>query len=117
MKRVYKLAANFNSVEFEITNDDLMDVLDFENEAKYDEDGELTFDVPEEVLTKRILQREYDILSSIRVINVAPPIKQAEPVEPASEKQIKWAESLGMKDAANKSKKELWEYIQAHKNK
>lgn len=117
MKRIYKLTANFNAVEFEITNDDLLEACDFETEVEYDEDRIPTVTVEDEVLIKRILQHEYDILASINVINIAPPIKQAEKINPPSEKQAAFAESLGMKDPMKHSKKEVWEYIQKHKDK
>jgi hypothetical protein len=116
MTRNYKLAANFNTVEFTIDDENILQALDFENEAHYDEDGEAVLDVAEDVLIKRILQKEYDILASIDVINVAPPIKQAEKIDPPSEKQAKFAEALGMKDAMKHDKKEVWAYIQKHKN-
>lgn len=116
MERHYKLAANFNTVEFTINDENILQVLDFENEAHYDEGGEFILDVAEDVLIKRILQKEYDILASIKVVNVAPDIKQAQPITPPSEKQAAWAEYLGMKDAMKHSKKEVWDYIQKHKD-
>lgn len=116
MKRAYKLAANFNTVEFEITNDDLLEACDFETEVEYDDENIPTVIVDDEVLIKRILQREYDLLASIQVVNIAPPIKQAEKINPPSEKQAKFAEALGMKDAMKHDKKEVWAYIQKHKN-
>lgn len=116
MKRSYKLAANFNTVEFEITNDDLFEVCDFETEVEYDEDQIPTITIEDEVLIKRILQREYDLLASINVVNMAPPIKQTEKINPPSEKQAEFAEYLGMKDAMKHDKKEVWAYIQKHKN-
>lgn len=116
MKRSYKLAANFNTVEFEITYDDLLEACDFETEVEYDEDQIPTITVEDEVLIKRILQREYDLLASINVVNIAPTIKQAEKINPPSEKQAAFAESLGMKDAMKHDKKEVWDYIQKHKN-
>lgn len=116
MKRAYKLAANFNTVEFEITNDDLLEACDFETEVEYDEDQVPTITIEDEVLIKRILQREYDLLASINVVNIAPPIKQAEKADLPSEKQIAWAEDLGMKDAKKHTRKEVWAYIQKHKD-
>ena len=116
MKRAYKLAANFNTVEFEITNDDLLEACDFETEVEYDEEHIPTVIVEDEVLIKRILQKEYDILASINVVNIAPPIKQAEKINPPSEKQAAYAESLGMKDAMKHDKKEVWAFIQKHKD-
>lgn len=115
MKRAYKLAANFNTVEFEITNDDLLEACDFETEVEYDSDETPTIAVEDEVLIKRILQREYDLLASINVVNIAPPIKQAEKINPPSEKQAAFAESLGMKDAMKHDKNDVWAYIQKHK--
>ena len=118
MTRNYKLAANFNTVEFTITEDDLLEVVTPE-ELQYDEDHIVTYTVSDEELIKRILQREYDILASINVINIAPDIKQAKKpaIEPPSEKLAKWAESLGMKDPMSKSKKEVWEFVNKNKNK
>lgn len=113
MKRFYKLAANFNTVEFEITYDDLLAVCDFEteiDEIEFEEDQIPKINVECEVLIKRILQREYDLLSSINVD------MQAEKINPPSEKQAAWAEALGMKDAMKHDKKEVWAYIQKHKN-
>lgn len=115
MTRNYKLAANFNTVEFEITDDDVLDEIKPE-ELEYDEDDEVVFtDEAKENALKRILQREYDLLASIDVVNVAPPIKQAEKINPPSEKQAAFAESLGMKDAMKHDKNEVWAYIQKHK--
>jgi hypothetical protein len=116
MVRNYKLAANFNTVEFEITNEDLLEVLN-QDEFELNEYGEYEHDVPEEELIKRVLQREYDILAGIKVVNIAPDIKQAKQIDPPSEKQAAFAESLGMKDPMKHSKKEVWEYIQKHKDK
>ena len=119
MKRAYKLAANFNTVEFEITEDDILAAA-HECEVTQTDNGEYVltkYDVSEEELIKRILQKEYDILASINVVNIAPPIKQAEPVDKPSQKQIDWAIALGMKNAEKASKKEVWKYIQEHKDK
>lgn len=116
MIRNYKLAANFNTVEFEITDDEILEEIKPE-ELEYDENDEVTFtDEVRDNAIKRLLQREYDILASINVVNIAPPIKQAEAVDKPSQKQIEWATNLGMKDAAKKSKKEVWAFIQKHKN-
>lgn len=116
MIRNYKLAANFNTVEFEITDDEVLDEIKPE-ELKYDEDDEVIFtDEAKDNALKRILQREYDLLASINVINIAPDIKQAKKINPPSEKQAAFAESLGMKDAMKHDKNEVWAYIQKHKN-
>lgn len=117
MKRAYKLAANFNTVEFELDEQDILAAA-HEYEVTQTDNGEYVlteYDVSTEELIKRILQREYNILASINVINVAPPIKQAEPVEKPSEKQIEWAKALGMKNPEKASKKEVWQYIQNNK--
>lgn len=121
MEKIYKLAANFNTVEIkDIKLQDLMDMLDWDNEVSYDEFDEAQWDVPEEELIGRLLQREYDILAGIKVVNYAPPAQGVKtPVkeeEPASEKQIKWAKALGMKNPEKASKKEVWKYIQEHKD-
>lgn len=118
MIRNYKLAANFNTVEFEIKFEDLVQVAT-EDEYEFSDNEEYTLQelhVPEEELIKRILQREYDILASIKVVNIAPDIKQAKQINPPSEKQAKYAESLGMKDAMKHDKNEVWAYIQKHKD-
>lgn len=115
MIRNYKLAANFNTVEFEITDEDILQEIPPED-LEYDQAAEVFFtDEAKENAIKRILQREYDILASVKVINVAPPIKQVEPIDPPSEKMIRWAENLGMKDAAKRSKQEVFEFIQKNK--
>ena len=116
MTRNYKLAANFNTVEFEITDDEVLEEIK-PDELAYDEDDEVVFtEEAKEAALKRILQHEYDLLASIEVVNIAPPIKQAEKINPPSEKQAAFAESLGMTDARKRDKKEVWAYIQKHKN-
>jgi hypothetical protein len=121
MLRKYKLAANFNTVEIEIGDCDIEELrmdkhlnayypsdID-EDSIEYVDEEEFNIDV-----IKRALQREYDILSGIKVVNIAPDIKKA-PAEPASAKQIEWARNLGMKNPANATKQEVWEYIQKHR--
>lgn len=122
MIRNYKLAANFNTVEFEITDDFIFQYY-MENYDRHmwpepvcDEDGEWTYECPKDVILKDILQTEYDILARIKVVNIAPDIKQAKQINPPSEKQAVWAENLGMKDPMNHDKKEVWAYIQKHKD-
>ena len=117
MIRHYKLTATFNTVEFEIPEEEILaEVLP--EELEYDEDGEVIFsDDAYNNAIKRILQREYDILASVRVVNTAPDIKQAKQITPPSEKQAAWAEALGMKDPMKHDKKEVWAYIQKHKDK
>lgn len=121
MTKTYKLAANFNTCEItNITEEDLMTVLDWETEVSYDENDVPSWEVSDEELIGRLLQKEYDILAGIKVVNVAPPVQGSKtPVkeeEPASEKQIKWAKSLGMKNPEKATKKEVWLYIQKHKD-
>ena len=121
MTKTYKLAANFNTCEItNITEEDLMTVLDWETEVSYDENDVPSWEVSDEELIGRLLQKEYDILAGIKVVNVAPPVQTTKtPVkeeEPASEKQIKWAKSLGMKNPEKATKKEVWLYIQKHKD-
>lgn len=116
MIRNYKLAANFNTVEFEITDNEILEEIQPE-EFEYDEDNEVVFtDEARNNALKRILQREYDTLASIRVVNIAPDIKQAKQITPPSEKQAAWAEALGMKDAMKHDRKEVWAFIQKHKD-
>lgn len=119
MKRSYKLAANYNVVELEFTDEDLKGFAkDDEIVLEYDEladDYSMRYEVSDETLIKRLLQYEYDILASINVINPAPTIKNTPPVEKPSPKMIEWATNLGMKNAESKSKGEVWAYIQKHK--
>lgn len=119
MKRSYKLAANFNVVEIEFDSEDLKELAKDEEITFVEEEPwtmpQMVLEVSEETLIKRLLQREYDILASINVINAAPPIKNTAPVEKPSPKMIEWATNLGMKDAEKKSKGEVWAYIQKHK--
>lgn len=115
MERKYKLSANFNTVEIEFDENDLLDFVD-EDEWQFDEDegGALTHSVPEDVLIHRLLQKEYDLLAGIKT--VAPvAVNQAAPVERPSDKQIEWASNLGMKNPESRSKKEVWEFIQKNK--
>ena len=119
MKRSYKLAANYNVVELEFTDDDLKTFAKEEEIVlEYDEladDYSMRYEVSNETLIKRLLQYEYDILASINVINAAPAIKNNPPIEKPTQKMIDWATNLGMKNAENKSKGEVWNYIQKHK--
>ena len=116
MTRNYKLAANFNTVEFEITDDVILEEIQ-PDELEYDSDGEIIFsDEAKDNALKRILQKEYDILASIKVVNIAPDIKQAKKFNPPSEKQAKYAESLGMEDPMKHDRNEVWAFIQKHKD-
>lgn len=118
--RNYKLAANFNTVELTIDQDELMTVLDWETEVYYNNSDEPQWDIEDEVLITRVLQREYDILAGVKVVQpVAIPVKgEKTPVkeeEKPSDKQIEWAKNLGMKNPEKATKKEVWKYIQDHK--
>jgi hypothetical protein len=118
MKKTYKLACNFNTVEIsDISTDDLLEV------AKFDEvgpGGEIF--VEDSVLVARLLQREYDIIAEVKTANVigvgAAPIKQAQaPVEGPSERQIEWARNLGMDHPERHSKQEVAAYIHRNRSK
>lgn len=118
MKKTYKLACNFNTVEIsDISTDDLLEV------AKFDEvgpGGEIL--VEDSVLMARLLQREYNIISEIQTANVigvgAAPIKQTQaPVEGPSERQIEWARNLGMDHPERHSKQEVAAYIFRNRSK
>ena len=139
MNRIYKLAANFNTVEFEISEDDILkeiksEEVEYDDEDEdiiavdYDKDYDIVFpDSAKENALKRILQREYDILASIKVVNVAPAPKAVvdapkavvdapKAVDAPSEKQCDWARNLGMKNPEKKTKQEVWSYIKSHKD-
>lgn len=119
--RNYKLAANFNTVELTIDQDELMTVLDWETEVYYPEDSDNPqWDIEDEELLKRVLQREYDILASVKTVepiktNVSPEKTSLKEEEKPSDKQIDWARNLGMKNPEKSTKKEVWKYIQEHK--
>lgn len=116
MNRTYKLACNYNVVEI---TPDIMDL------AEMLEDYENLDIVSNEELLKRLLQREYDILSSIQVTSAVTPMAKPKPApkpepksaptERPSPAQIEWAENLGMEDAKYRSKKEVWEFINKYK--
>ena len=122
MNRLYKLAANFNSVEFAISDEMI------EEEARsfisvdddFFGDGEIgVTDAEKTAALSRILQREYDVIANIKVVGPVAPAKSIAPNPekvPPSEKQAKWAEALGMKNPLNYDKAEVWEYIKTHRN-
>lgn len=132
MKRIYRLACNFNVVEITPEYKDLLDMAD-EAEIGLDENDEEFIMVGEDELLRRLLQREYDILAAIEQKNTVNAVTPRKPpastgygkpasrpkgnpaFEKPSQAQIEWAENLGMEDAAYKSKKEVWEYIQKYK--
>lgn len=124
MMRNYKLASNFNVVEFTPTEKDLLEMLEPDEIVFQDEEGSVFHEVPEETLLARLLQREYNIINSIKTApqNANKPVERPrnkeqeyEPVDPPSKKQIEYAKLLGMKDAEKHSKKEVWEFIKRHK--
>lgn len=118
MKRTYKLAYNFNTVELEFTEKDYVTVLE-EDEMVLDEEGNLEYyDVEETDIIERILQREFDILTSIsqpispESLSQITKKTQSDPPSPA---QIRWAKNLGMKNPEQYSRQEVAEYIQRNK--
>lgn len=122
MKRVYKLAANYNTVEFEVTQEDLKEVIDFDTEVDYIYEESVNL-ISDEELIRRVLQKEYDILASIKVVNEAPAPKvkaaaqpEKETADPPTKKQCEWARALGMTNPEKKTKQEVWKYIQIHKD-
>jgi hypothetical protein len=123
MNKIYKLAANFNTVEFVVSDEEIERVarerfLDdslFLELTEGDEEIRVT-EIEKDAALKFILQREYDFLSNIKTVKPAQTIQAAEPeFEPASDKQIAWAKSLGMRNAEKSSKQEVWAYIQANR--
>ena len=118
MKRTYKLAYNFNTVELEFTEKDYVTVLE-EDEMVLDEEGNLEYyDVEESEIIARILQREFDILTEIsQPIALERPSQGTKKLnsEPPSPAQIRWAENLGMKNPEKYSRQEVAEYIQRNK--
>lgn len=119
MTKKYKLSANYNTVELDITEEDLLaalEVLPCEEPIRYTEEGEPI--IPYEYYAmayKYLLQKEYDILSAIKVVPPIAPAKPADPNKP-SEKQCIWARNLGMKNPEKHTKKEVWQYIQDHQD-
>lgn len=143
MTRTYKLASNFNTVEFTITEEDY---FDYANPIKLANDLAIEEGYPEEPILsyeewlQAKLQEEYDILASIKPIEPinAPRIENKAPTSPIkpsgvpkytlnnkkpstavyeapTEAQISFAESLGIVNAAEYSKKELWALIKEMK--
>ena len=111
LNKHYKLASNFNCVEFDIDNAVINDHL---NEYYFKTGVEQPED--EEVI-KYILQKEYDILSSIEGCDIPPAKKvQSKPITPPSKTQADCARSLGMKNPEKHDKKEVWQYINDHKD-
>ena len=118
MKRNYKLAANFNVVEITIDAEDYdnyVSQLQLENENLIEMGLDPLCIDDEETWIVHILQREYDILSAIKIVD---PLKtrltentinkkEIEKKDPPSKDQISYGLSLGIKDPENMSKSEL----------
>ena len=118
MKRNYKLAANFNVVEITIDTEDYdnyVSQLQLENENLIEMGLDPLNILDEESWIVRTLQREYDILSAIKIVD---PLKtrltentnnkkEIEKKDPPSQDQISYGLSLGIKDPENMSKSEL----------
>jgi hypothetical protein len=118
MKRNYKLAANFNVVELTIEYEDYenyVNQIQFENENLIEMGLDPMNILDEEQWIVRVLQREYDMLSAIKVVNpIVTKVQEssAKPKEtvqddPPSEDQIKYGLSLGLKNPENMTKTEL----------
>ena len=118
MKRTYKLAYNFNTVELEFDEKEYVTVLE-EDEMVLDEEGNLEYyDVEEADIIERILQREFDILTEIHqpaMLERQPQSTKTAPADPPSPAQIRWAKNLGMKNPEQYSRQEVAEYIQRNK--
>lgn len=124
MRRNYKLAANFNTVELvDINSEDLMEVLDWDTEVYYNNSDEPQWDIEDEELLARLLQREYDILAGIKVVPPQPTSttttssNKKDKKDKPSEKQILWAKNLGMKNPEKSTSYEVSKYIQEHRNR
>lgn len=118
MKRNYKLAANFNVVELTIDSEDYdnyVSQIQLENENLTEMGLDPLCILDEESWIVRVLQREYDMLSAIKIVD---PLKtrltentinkkEIEKKDPPSQDQISYGLSLGIKDPENMSKSEL----------
>lgn len=92
MVRIYKLAANFNTVEFSIGPDVSED------------------EIP------AILQKEYDFLANIKTVSPMPTTKgetKSEDVEPPTEKQLEVMKKFGIKVTKGMSKEDARKAISA----
>ena len=128
MKRNYKLAANFNVVELTIEYEDYenyVSQLQFENENLIEMGLDPLNILDEEQWIVRVLQREYDMLSAIKVVN---PIvtkvqentaktKETVQEDPPSQDQINYGLSLGLKNPEKMTKTELRFAIRDELNK
>lgn len=118
MKRNYKLAANFNVVELTIDSEDYenyVNQIQFENENLIEMGLDPMNILDEEMWIVRVLQREYDMLSAIKVVNpIAVKVqentaknKEIVQDDPPSQDQISYGLSLGLKNPEKMSKTEL----------
>ena len=107
MTRKYKLAHNFNTVEFEVTPEVIEEYRLLLGDV-FDEE------LADNEVIELMLQKEYNTLASIKP-------KEAEKVVPRgdapSDAQIEWARNLGLKNPENYTKKELQDYIRKNKDK
>ena len=116
MKRTYKLAANFNVVELTIDGEDYenyVNQIQFENENLIEMGLDPLNILDEESWIVRILQREYDMIAAIKIVNpimTAPKettSKQIVQNDPPSQDQINYGLSLGIKDPEKMTKSDL----------
>ena len=116
MKRTYKLAANFNVVELTIDGEDYenyVNQIQFENENLIEMGLDPLNILDEESWIVRILQREYDMIAAIKIVNpimTAPKettSKQIVQNDPPSQDQINYGLSLGIKDPEKMTKSGL----------
>jgi hypothetical protein len=121
MERIYKLAANFNTVEFKPTREDLLEMVDYDSaDVFYDENFNPQVVVEDNVLLERLLQREYDILASISPVQpiAGKPQQVAASQRTVGDKptdgQIRWAKSKGIPDPESMTKQELWKLRQKY---
>lgn len=121
MERIYKLAANFNTVEFKPTREDLLEMVNYDSaDVFYDENFNPQVVVEDNVLLERLLQREYDILASISPVQ---PIagksqqgvnQQRTVGDKPTEGQIQWAKRKGIPNPESMTKQELWKLRQKY---
>lgn len=116
MKRTYKLAANFNVVELTIDTEDYdnyVNQVQFENENLIEMGLDPMNILDEESWIVRVLQREYDMIAAIKIVNpimTAPKETTSRQVvqnDPPSQDQINYGLSLGIKDPEKMTKSDL----------
>lgn len=109
MTRKYKLAHNFNTVEFELTPEIIEEYRLLYGDV-FDED-----ELADNEVIELILQKEYNTLASIKPKETE--TKVVPRGDEPSEAQIAWARNLGLKNPENYTKKELQDYIRKNKDK